>query len=238
MKKLLLVPVVLLAACADVKPDDGQVVVGTAVDDDGGGGGGGADNENFRTLTAGFITEPAECNDHSTRIEGHFGYSDGSLADNVTCQLLFEDGTSVEGCFAVHSFAEPQNVTLIATDSVTGATATYEEVVSGPLSFSATLDVTSSGLSISWNADAIYGTSPGVGQTLVSIEPAANVIVNDPAIFQQRTGTVEVTAAGTYTVTVGATLQFAEVGGCFASVDKTIDIPSDTPPCPTTKHAD
>jgi hypothetical protein len=39
----------------------------------------------------------------------------------------------------------------------------------------------------------------GVGRTLVSIEPVANVIV-DPAIFQERSGTVRVTAAGAYTV--------------------------------------
>src|ERR1043165_3451717 len=146
MKKLLLIPALLFAACADVQTDDGQVDVATQ--DNGAG-----NNETFDTptLVAGFIFEPGSCDDNSALIEGHVGYSDGSSADNVTCQLQFEDGSTVDSCFAVHSFPQAQTVVLVATDSVTGATARFSETVAGPLSFDASLDVSSSGTSISWN---------------------------------------------------------------------------------------
>ena len=226
MKKLLLVPV-LLAACADVKQGD-EVTVGAPVEDDGAG-----NNETFETptLIAGFISEPGACSDNSALIEGHVGYSDGSSNENVVCQLVFEDGSTVDSCFASRTFLKPEKVILIATDTVTLATARYEDTVMGRLSFNASLDVTTEGLSISWNADAIYGTNGGAGRTRISIEPAANVIVDDPAIFDQPTGTVAVTAAGTYTVRVDASIQFADVGSCGATAEQVVDIVDSNPPC-------
>ena len=245
MNKLLLVPVMLLAACV-AKPEVVTEETGTETGQSIGGVGGGADNEVFDTprLVASILQDPASCDDNSAYVYGVYSYTDGSSTENVVCQFIFADGTTSDGCFAVHSFPEPENVILVVRDTVTLAETRFEEVVVGPESFTASLDVTSAGLTINWQAHTLYGTAQDVTGVRISIDPAANVVETDPDLFSQYSGTATVTAPGTYTVKLQTSITFGEEGGCGAEIEKTVEVVGDgggggggEPPCDDPTHA-
>src|SRR5688572_21807508 len=158
MKKLLLVPAILLAACTEnsALPEE---PVSTESGQSTGGVGGGADNEGFDTPTlfANIATDPGDCFDSSALVYGTYYYSDGSSTENVVCQLIFADGTTSDSCFASRPFPEPELVTLVVRDTVTLAEGRTSQTVVGPESFTATLAVTTDGLTISWEAHTFYG---------------------------------------------------------------------------------
>jgi len=218
MKKLLLVPLLLLAACGDnLQPDEDQAVAGA-------GGSGATGDTSGATLFAFFISSPGSCADHTENLEGHWGYTDGRpLPNNIECRYDFGDGTSEDTCFATHSFPAAQVVTFTVTDLDTGATASSSEAVIGPRSLDATLDVTTSGLSISWEAHGYYDGVIGTDIQL-SFDPADKVIIEDPSILRQTTGTVRVTEAGTYTVEVATGVSFGEEGGCRFAISRTVEV--------------
>jgi hypothetical protein len=78
----------------------------------------------------------------------------------------------------------------------------------------------------------MYGQSPNAGSVLISIDPADKVIVGDPSIFSQFTGTVAVTEPGEYTVSLSASISFGELGGCSARDQQTVDVTCDPAPSP------
>ena len=214
-----LLPALLLAACGDnLHPDEDQLSA-SAEDDSG------DETPNDATLFAFFLAHPSSCADHSVLFEGHYGYTDGRQVTNPICSYELRDGTVfADTCFAVHPFPTADVAVFRVTDPANGQVATFEEAVRGPLSFAATLDVTSNGLSISWDAHAIYGDVVDAGSTLITIEPSDKVIIDDPAVRAQTRGTVAVTEAGTYTVNVHAAIGFGDEGGCTAFVERTIDV--------------
>lgn len=227
MRKLLMVPVMLLAACAVETPDpDLGTTVTTAGDDSAGAGAG----ETFEgaTLSGGFTTEPIACADHSLLFQAFVFHSDGSRDFDATCQFQFADGRTLDGCAITASVPDLENVTLVATDIVIGASLTDAQQVSGPPSFDASLDVSASGMAISWQA----ATSGLAGSTRISIDPPGNVVASDPSVFLAATGTVSVNAPGTYTVTLDASTPLGD-SHCGAQVQKTVVIEGsgNPPPC-------
>lgn len=219
MTKLLLVPVLLLAACGDnLEPDQQQAVAG-AEDD--------ASPVADNPFQVGFTAFPNDCTDNSVELRARFSYEDAREVLHPSCQFALADGTVLDSCFTYYPFPTAQNVMLTVTDLDTGASGQFEQVVQGPGSLDATLEVASDGLSISWEGHSIYG---GVADQLnvdISITPSENVIVDDASIFTHTTGTVNVTAAGTYTVRLGTGISFADVGGCGKVIEKTIEVVCD-----------
>lgn len=211
-------PAVLLAACASEAAPTPPAVDGPDATVAGEVSGNAAP-----TLHGSFEYFPESCDDHSVFFAARHFYSDGSSADNVACQYQFADGTLADGCGVTHSLRDPQLVTLTMRDNATGATATYQDNVVGPASFVATLDVTSDVDLLTWHAQTRYGAADA-GTVEISISPADSVIVDDPAIFTQRDGTVRVSAPGTYTVTVQAGIDLGEQGGCMTSTSASVDV--------------
>jgi hypothetical protein len=211
-------PVVLLAACATQDAPSPP-----AVDGPNAPLAGEVSGTDAPTLRGAFEYFPESCADHSVFFAARHYYSDGTSADDVSCQYQFADGTLADGCGVTYSLPDPQLVVLTMRDNVTGATATYQDTVVGPASFVATVDVTSDVDSLTWHAKAMYGAAD-TGTVQISISPADTVIVDDPAIFTQRDGTVRVSAPGTYTVTVQAGVDFGEQGGCMTSASASVDV--------------
>ena len=219
MSKLIVVaPLAFIAACAsDPQPSvNGDVSVPPAAGD--------VVNA-LPTLAASFEMIPESCDDHSVQFIAHPFYSDGSSTANVSCLFKFADGTEVEGCGVTRSVPDQQAVTLVVHDNVTGETATSTDVAQGPASFSLTIDVTTSADTITWHAHSLYGTAVNAADLNIYIDPAANVVETDPALFHQFDGTVHVTTDGTYTVTANAAVNFAEFNACgtFASASVVVD---------------
>jgi hypothetical protein len=220
MKKLMLVPALLFAACGDnLHPEQEQVA---GVEEGSGSTPDMPDAPNAQFF-AFFLEDPGDCADHSVYLEGHWGYVNGPVVENAICHYDFGDGTFADTCRPGHSFPDAQNVTFTATDPATGATASFTESVIGPRSFEAALSVTTDGLSISWDAHGFYG-GVDAGSTFIKIEPADKVIAPDPLVFAQPQGTVQVTAAGSYVVTLDTHITFAENGGCTAQADQRVEV--------------
>jgi hypothetical protein len=229
MTKLLLVPALLLAACIDdLRPEEDQVT-GNAEGDTAGSGLQGPTAVE-KTLWAGFVQEPLDCVDHSLRLIGHWGYSDGTRPTNVSCLFTLPDGTVLSDfCFVSPSLEVGAVVTFTLTDLDTGAVATYSEFAQGPASFETTVDVSTDGLTLSWDAHTAYGNIVDDGRVRVTISPSENVILGDPSVLEQYAGTVSVTEPGTYTVAVRGFMQFPDVGGCSADAEATVEVACDLP---------
>ena len=219
MSKLLFVaPLAFATACASDPPPStvGADVQGPPL--------AGASINVAPTLYAGFWYRPESCNDNSLMLYPVLRYSDNSSTANVVCQYAFPDGSVVDSCGVTHSIPTPGTVTFTARDTVTGATATYSELLVGPPTLSATIDVTTAGDTLSWDAHTLFGNAQDVGDVAISIDPAANVVETDPALFRQLSGTVHLTTDGTYTVTVQAGVQFADEGGCSTTATGSVDV--------------
>jgi hypothetical protein len=230
MKKLWLVPALLVAACGDnLSPDADQVAAGAAQDESDAP----ADTPDTNPLSASFQTSPASCADHAVNIEGIFEYADGTPVSNPICHYDLGDGTSADTCSVRHSYAFGTlgeyrvfaDVTLTVTDPATGATATRTEVVFPPGNFDAFLIPSTDGLSISWEARAFY-VDGEVGIDHISIEPADKVILDDPSVLSRGVGTVRVTEPGTYIITLHAAV-FPGVEGCFVDFAQTVEVTCD-----------
>ena len=196
MKTLLLVPALLLAACGDnLTPDEDQVS-GTAVGDHDDG----SDDPAARPLQAQIFIQTITCNETIARFEAGAQYlDDGTNALNIACKWTFDDGTTSTECAGDHPFATSgaHDFVLEVTDLDTGATAvsTQTRIFAPPLEL--TLDVTSNGLSISYNASSNTGGWPNV-----FVQPAELVFTeDDPNYPTATTATLRVREAGTYTVT-------------------------------------
>ena len=223
-KLIVLAPLAFVAACAtDPQPSVGgdvEVPPAAAVVD-----------PPPATLSGSYEMIPESCDDHSVMFIAHPSYSDGSSTANVSCEFQFPDGAAVEGCGVTHSIPDAGPVVLVVHDNVTGATAYYTDVAQGPASFSLTLDVTTTGDTLTWHAHSLYGTVENQGDVVISIDPAANVVETDPRLFQQYDGTVHVTTDGTYTVTANADVRFPDFGACgrFASASIAVDCSGTSP---------
>jgi hypothetical protein len=225
MKKLLLVPALLFAACGDNLHPDLDQAVGGAADSD-------SDSADTpvtdAALTASFTASPASCDTYSVAFASAYAYADGTTVANPICHYDFGDGTSGDTCTAVHSYVTGPgnwqavaNVTLTVTDPATGATATYTDIVIPPGNFDIGLTATSDGLSISWNAFAFYVDGTIGGE--ISIEPADKVIIDDPQVLQSGNGTVRVTEAGTYEVTFHSAI-WPGVEGCDLTLHQAVEV--------------
>jgi hypothetical protein len=222
MKKPL-IPILFLAACALEHDDDAHDQVGTTAET-GGEETTPTPDDDRPTLLASFYYEPADCSDHSVYFNPILFYSDGSSTDDVICRYELADGSVFDGCRGAHPVPSLQNVVMIAHDPVTGATSRFEQLVNGPRTLGAKLDVTADGLTISWQADAPYDGVPGIGSVELAFDPADNVIVGDPGLLRQREGSVRVTEPGTYTVFLNARIGFAEGFGCLTQTQKTVEV--------------
>jgi hypothetical protein len=214
MKKLLLVPALLLAACGDnLQPDEQDVATGAAQDE--------ADAPAAdATVTAALVTEPNDCADHSLRFRAFALAANGETLENPICRVEFADGTTVESCFFTHSVSTAgETVVLTVIDPATGATDRHEELLTGP-SFDPRLDVSSGGLWIAWSIEA----EQGVDYTFVDFDPIENVIVQDPNQQGDPFGVVQVTQAGTYTVTALAVRHFGDILSCPVTLVKTVEV--------------
>lgn len=225
MKQLLLVPALLLAACGDnLDLNDDQAVNGAQVD-----AGAPSAETTDNPLFAFFVQSPGDCADHSVLLEGHYGYADGTPVQSPICRYEFEDGTSMDTCFGLHSFPTSQVVSFTVEDPATGAVGQGQDTVVGPESFELTLDVTGyyfeNGPALAWSAETRYGDTAGVGRVNVDFDPIQDVIIPDPQIYTNPFGVVSVTKPGTYTVTVYAWLDFGEQGGCSATAQQTVEVP-------------
>jgi hypothetical protein len=223
MKIKLLLPALLLAACGDnLQPDVDQTLSGAEESTE-------AADAPAGSLTVSFHREPLACDDHSQLFLGSVYDENGIFVVDAICEYAFSDGTTASGCRTVHSFPTAQSVTLTAIDPATGATGSYSESAFGPESFAATLDVTSDGLSISWVAHTSYGERLDLDEVQIRIEPAANVIVDDPNVFRSYAGSVNVTAAGTYAVHLDAYTDIGADNTCNATAEQTIEITCSDP---------
>ena len=157
-------------------------------------------------------------------LQARFSYEDGTYVEHPFCHFVLQDGTVIDSCYEHHSFPTAQNVTLTVTDLDTGATGQDEQGVQGPGTLDVTLDVASDGLSILWEAHALYDGTVDTTPISIAITPSENVIVEDSRVFLKTTGTVNVTEAGTYTVEASTGISFADVGGCGAFTHKTIEV--------------
>ena len=244
----LLVPAMLLAACGDNLHLDEDQVDGNAEGDPMESPDDPPDPMDPQdpppgppAFFAGYFYEPSDCVDHSVRISGRYGYADGTPVTNALCQFSLGDGTVIaetlgsdsQTCGTTLPFPDPTLVVLTVTDVTTGAVARHQDVLQGPESFAVTLDATSDGLSIAWDARTDYGGVANIGSVQISITPSENVIADDPAVFGQPIGSVRVSQAGTYTVRAGASISFGEVGGCGAFAEQQIAVTT----CVDTSHA-
>jgi hypothetical protein len=211
MKKLLLVPVLLVAACGDnLTPDEDQLAGGAVAPE--------SDAPDELELYAALVSEPYSCDDNSVLLRGFAGYSGGPEVDNRLCHFELADGRTFDTCYQVVSLPTAQNVVLTVTDPATGNTATHEEVVTGP-ALDATLNVSSGGLWIGWSLES----SSGFDLVRIDFEPVQNVIIQDPRQQENPFGVVNVTQAGTYTVTATVLKDYFLIG-CSKTVEQTIEV--------------
>jgi len=175
-------------------------------------------------LQTNFWYRPNECFDNSIAFYPVISYSDGASTANVVCQYQFPDGSIVDGCAPVHSIPNLGPVIMTARDTVTGATATYQDNVVGPEHFTATIAVSTAGDTLSWDAHTLYGMTQDTGGVQIVIDPAANVIVDDPSVLTQLAGTVHVTTDGVYSVTVNGYYNFADLATCDATATGSVTV--------------
>jgi hypothetical protein len=232
MKKLLLVPVLLFAACAETPKHDVDQLNAEGDATEPAGPATPAPDAPESELLAFITQEPSECHLNTVRLLARYSYPGGVVPDNVSCQFTLLDGTVIaDSCFTVLAAPTDTSVRLTVTDLATGAVAVVDEGVRGPDNFTTSLAVSSDGLSLSWDGHTNYGGVLDVGSYRISISPSENVIAPDPSVFGQLAGTVSVTEPGRYTVTLNGSITFGEHGGCGSTSEATIEMV-----CPPGEH--
>ena len=247
MRNVFALPVIgLVVACTQAAPEESDRTAAaegdaeSAPDQEGGEEG---ESPVVPGISIVLTHEPGSCDTNTLNILARVSYTGGDLVDSPTCHFAFEDGTEITGgCYISPSLpTQPQRVVVTATDPATGATATATDSVQGPATLSATVDLTTTGLSITWDVHTLYGEFADGTDVLVSIDPSGNVVESGPDLFRNYQGTVNVTQPGTYTVTVGTGVSFGEAGGCATQVSETVEVaspPPPPPPNPCDKNAD
>jgi hypothetical protein len=142
---------------------------------------------------------PFSC-DHSHPFEVHrVAYESGALVTNYTCEWTFDGGGTSQSCAGTHEFpaAGRYGGTVVVRDTSTGAigTKTTPKIpVVDPLSMTITAEAPNCGLTISYVTTIAGGRG---GHTNILFSPFENVLTQGP---WPRSGTVEVSASGTYEV--------------------------------------
>lgn len=219
MTKLLFVPALLLAACANVATPDDPAPTTTAV----------ANPETpAPALTVGFAVRMLDCNTHNALLTAQASYPDGTVVANPVCRFTLEDGTTFDGCLAAPALPTAQNVVLTVTDPATGASGSYQQVVQGPGSFDATFEAYASDHAIHWNITPSYGGVLGAGDvigTLAGFDPNdERVLLPAPKDMTTPSGLVSVTDVGTYQIVLESSISFAVGGGCGHRFEGTVTV--------------
>jgi hypothetical protein len=220
MRLTWLVPIGLLVACGDnFHPEEDQLSVESGESD---GDTGEAPGTTPRALDVAIQIFPDSCETPLVHYEA-FGTYDGDNTPltNISCLWNFDDGSQSTACSGSHTFPEAgwHDFALRVIDFDTGASGstTQRRFVEFPLE--ASLDVRSSGLTISWVVDINV-----LAFAIVRVEPSDKVIAADPDYGLNREYTVEVTEPGTYTVTLD--VEDERGGGpiCNAQITKQVTV--------------
>jgi hypothetical protein len=193
----------------------------------GSGAGGNGGSSGAPSLIVNAMVYPFSC-DHFHPFEVHrVVYESGTPVAAYTCEWTFDGGGSSPSCAGTHEFPGPgfQGGMVTVRDTSTGATATVTTpkiLVVDPISLSVTAEAPKCGLSISYVTTKTGGRTGG--HTGVLFSPFENVITPGP---WPPSGTVEVSAPGTYEVRV---LREEETNGpiCGAEARATVVVT----PCP------
>jgi hypothetical protein len=215
MKKLLLIPALLLAACGDNLDPKDQASLGTDE--------GHAEADTRPWYVSATIWFPScDAAVASYEADARFGdTNDIELVPNVSCVWTFDDGTTSTSCAGEHTFAEGgwHDFVVVITNLDTGETREQlqRRFVYPPIE--ATLDVTTSDLTISWNA-----TVNVTAFVHISVEPADLIITDDPFYYLNRTYTLAVREAGTYTVSMDVEDERGAGPICSAHIEKQVEV--------------
>jgi hypothetical protein len=211
--KLMLVSAFLFAACGDnIQPDEDQLA-GAANDE------AATPADPAATVSGGLATLPYDCVDHSLLFEVEASNANGRL-ENPICSVQFADGSVVDSCSFTHSVS-PAGESFVVTviDPATGATDSFLAFRTGP-AFDPVLEVSAGDMYIGWNVNA----PQGIDLARIDIDPSQNVSWQDPMQQEDPFGVVQVTQAGTYTVTAYAVYNFEGFFTCSATLQKTVEV--------------
>jgi len=220
LASLLAVPALLIAGCGDNLTPDGSGVESTfEVTGELPGPGPDADPRPLQ----GFIDGASlDCELMTLDYEAVIQYADDlSPALDIDCHVEFDDGAESFDCAGTHLFATEgvHNVRLTVTDRAFGGTFVDEGFfrVYAPLELTVSAEAPACGLSLSYDS-VVSPSSPRF--TLIS--PEANVVGGGARMG--GAGSVEVTAEGTYTVTVLAEDERTVGPICSREVTATVDV--------------
>jgi hypothetical protein len=165
-------------------------------------GGSGGTSAPLPGITAVAQLDPNSCN-RTLRYEvARVVYDDGQAVPRFTCLWTFDDGGTSDACNGQHDFASAgfHSASVSVSDSVNGAT-TFVTTAAVPVYDPLVIDVVAGapacGLWLSYATTKAGGFNGGM--YFVDIQPSQNVVTPRP---WSSTATVEVSAAGTYTVLV------------------------------------
>lgn len=229
MKKLFILPALLLAACGDnlASPSD-QATAGaestptdTETDTDG----------VSRAIDASIYIETPSCTEALAKFEADVSYvDDGSPVGAVTCKWTFDDGSTSDQCAGEHIFATSGNHEFLVdiTHTVTGETARATQVRYVEAPHVADLEVTAPECGLEFSYKASVSTP---SENHIAVLEADKVIGLDPFALE---GTVRVTEPGTYTVVYTAEDERQTGPICEARVEKQVTVTAchdHTPDC-------
>jgi hypothetical protein len=184
-------------------------------------GGGSGGTGGAPSLIVDAMVYPFSC-DHFHPFEVHrVVYESGAPVANYTCEWTFDGGGTSQSCAGTHEFPGPgfQGGTVVVRDTDTGATATISTpkiLVVDPISLSIVAEAPKCGLSISYATTKTGGRTGG--HTGILFAPFENIVTPGP---WPPSGTVEVSAPGTYQVRV---LREEETNGPICTADATTKV--------------
>jgi hypothetical protein len=213
MKKLLLVPALLVACGDNLHPEEDQVTVTSEGDHDDD-----TDDPPARAIEAQIFIETITCDETIARFEAGARYDDGTPLADMQCKWTFDDGTTSTVCAGEHLFdrAGAHDFVLEVTDAATGAMGRSTQTRQFHPPFEANLEVSGDGLSITYRATSNTGGEGGV-----TILPHELVIDADGS---DRERTVRVREPGTYTVIWHVEDERGVSEICSASIEKQITL--------------
>jgi hypothetical protein len=147
--------------------------------------------------------DPSGCSLSTTFETWSVTHADGTPVELYTCQWTFDDGGGSDLCSGPYTFSSPGFHSGTVTVSEVGTSATGTDTSANvPIWDELTIDVVAQapacGLTFSYTTTK-SGGKPSGGFTFASIQPWENVITPGP---WPGSATIEVSAAGTYTITV------------------------------------